>query len=326
MATKIRSERRARSEGDDAHRQEAGDRGDREPRHDGDSDAIEAIARQLRAGRLILFVGSGVSAGLGLPSWEEFIGSLGKDLGYREDEFLGLSADFRALAEYYRLQKGSIESLRSRMIREWDIDDEVLRRSEVHRLVARLGFPLIYTTNYDHLLERAFELRGLAYSRIVTAKDIPLADASAPMIVKFHGDLDEPDSMILAETDYFGRLLFEGPLDIRLTADAFERAVLFIGYSLSDVNLRYMLYRLRAIWLRSGYERAQPRSFVFMPKPNVVQERILDSWGITAIVGSEGREDAALRVFMQRLAHASERDESRDGERQPPRGRARAPA
>jgi hypothetical protein len=203
-----------------------------------------------------------------------------------------------------RLQKGSIDSLRARLIRQWDVDDDSLRRSEVHRLIVRLGFPLIYTTNYDHLLERAFELNGRRYHKVVTPYDIPRGDAQVPTIVKFHGDLDEPDSLVLAETDYFRRLLFEGPLDIRLTADAFERAVLFIGYSLSDVNLRFMLYRLRAIWLRSGYERSQPRSYVFMPKRNVVQERILDSWGITAIVGSKDCEDAALCSFLESLCAA----------------------
>jgi hypothetical protein len=267
-------------------------------------DLVAALARDVASGRAILFVGAGVSAQVGLPSWRELIERLGEDLGFCTDDFFALSSDFRSLTEYYRLEKGSIDSLVAWMQREWQVPDERLRRSPTHRLIAELRFPLVYTTNYDHLLERAFALHGRRFNKTVSGKDIASADPALPTIVKFHGDLSDPDSLVVTETDYFRRLAFEEPLDIKLKADAFGRALLFLGYSLSDINLRLMLYRLRGIWRDSGYQELQPRSYIFMPRSNPVQERILDSWGIAPIVGSGPDEGAALLAFLEQLCAA----------------------
>jgi hypothetical protein len=265
------------------------------------ADLVAALADDIANGRAILFVGAGVSAQLGLPSWQQLVERLGEDLGFRGDQFFELSNDFRSLTEYYRLEKGSIRPLVEWMQREWIVSDESLRRSRAHRLIAELRFPLVYTTNYDGLLERAFELYGRKFNKTVNASDIARADPSLPTIVKFHGDVDDEASLVVTETDYFRRLTFEEPLDVKLKADMFGRSVLFLGYSLSDINLRLMLYRMRGMWLDSGYERLQPRSYIFMPRPNPVQERILDSWGIAPIVGRSEEESESLLAFLDVL-------------------------
>ena len=106
---------------------------------------------------------------------------------------------------------------------------------------------------------------------------------------------------MLAETDYLARLSFEQPLDIKLAADAFGKALVFIGYSVSDVNLRLLLYRLHRIWQSSGCERARPRSYVLMAKPNRVQERVLDSWGVAPLIAADADETNAVAKFLERL-------------------------
>jgi hypothetical protein len=262
---------------------------------------LGALAREIRERHAILFVGSGISAGLGLPTWENFIGRLGADVGFEPGAFLDLGSDFRSLAEFYRLEKGSLEALCSRMAREWSVADERLAASRVHELIVRLDFPVVYTTNYDHLLERAYRFGGKRFNKVVKARDLARIDPALPTIVKFHGDLDDPDSLVLAETDYLRRLSFEQPLDVKLTADAFGNAVLFIGYSVSDINLRLLLYRLHGIWQESGHETARPRSYVLMTKANRVQERILDSWGVAPLVAADGDETRAVGDFLERL-------------------------
>jgi hypothetical protein len=269
-----------------------------------DEELIAELASQIRERRLILFVGSGISAHLGLPTWDEFIARLGEELGFEPDEFLGLSHDFRSLAEYYRLKKGSIHALCRKMGREWRVDDAALDRSAVHRLLVGFDFPLIYTTNYDHLLERAYERRGLRFNKVVNARDIASSDPSLPTIVKFHGDLDDPSSVVLAETDYFRRLAFDEPLDIKLAADAFARGVLFLGYSVSDINLRLLLYRLRHIWLESGHEKSRPRSYVHITPPNPVQQRILRSWDVVPLTTAADGSTTDVLTFLDRLQTA----------------------
>jgi len=275
-------------------------------------DRTATLVEEICARRAVLFVGAGVSACLGLPSWQELIERLGEDLGYDADEFLDLSADFRSLTEFYRLEKGSLDAPRTWMKREWAVDDATLHASVAHALIVRLGFPLIYTTNYDHLLERAFALHGERCNKMITAKDIAQADPALTTIVKFHGDVDDERSLVVTESDYFRRAAFQDPLDIKLSADALGRTLLFIGYSLSDINMRLLLYRLRGVWLDSGHESSQPPSYIFLPKPNPVQERILDSWGITPLVGANGAdESAALVAFLERLYAAVERKRRR---------------
>jgi hypothetical protein len=271
---------------------------------------LAGLVRAIEKRHVILFVGSGISAGLGLPTWEDFIGRLGTDFAFEPDEFLTLSSDFRSLAEFYRLEKGSLTELCSKMAREWKVSDEQLKASQVHQLIVRLDFPIIYTTNYDHLLERAYQLNGKPFNKVVSARDLARSDPALPTIVKFHGDLDDPSSVVLAETDYFRRLSFEHPLDIKLAADALGKAVLFVGYSVSDINLRLLLYRLQGIWRASGCEDSRPRSYVFMTKPNQVQERILDSWDVAPLIAANAEETNAVAIFLERLCTLGGRPDS----------------
>jgi hypothetical protein len=214
-----------------------------------------------------------------------------------------LSPDFRSLAEYYCIEKGSLDGLRERMGREWAVADEKLAASDVYRLIVRLGFPRIYTTNYDDLLERAFELHRVAFNKVTTAKDIAPGDPGVATIVKFHGDLKD-GALVLTETDYFHRLGFDEPLDIQLMADALRRGILFLGYSASDVNLRLLLFRLRQIWSGGDARESRPKSYIVMTRPDRIQQRILDSWGVVPLIASDesDEESVALVSFLERLA------------------------
>jgi hypothetical protein len=106
---------------------------------------------------------------------------------------------------------------------------------------------------------------------------------------------------VLAETDYFRRLSFDSPLDAKFRADALGRTILFIGYSMSSMNIHLLLYRLWQTWNKSGYEEDRPRSFVFMPEPNVVQEAVLDRWGITVLTREAGDPGEALCALLEKL-------------------------
>src|SRR5690606_22302024 len=146
------------------------------------------------------------------------------------------------------------------------------RESRVHDILVALNFRLIYTTNFDQLLERAVEIRGQRVNKVVSVGDLSAIDNSLPTVIKFHGDIADEESLMLSETDYFRRLAFEAPLDIKLRADALGRTVLFIGYSLSDINIRLMLYRMKGMWLETGQQLTQPSSYIFMPRPNPIQQ------------------------------------------------------
>jgi hypothetical protein len=252
------------------------------------------LARAVFTGRAVLFAGAGISIGLGLPSWSQLVEHMAKDLGYDPAILIPLGANYLTISEYYKLEKGEIGSLRSWMDREWDVADDKLRGSSIHSLIVSLGFKFIYTTNYDRNLERAFDLHGEKYAKIANAKDIAVAASEVPHIVKFHGCFDDDSSMVLTESDYFERLNFETPLDVKLRADILGRTVLFIGYSLTDINMRLLLYKMQKMCKHSGYESNRPTSYMFMAKPDPVQQRVLKSWGVETLTRDTNQIEDAL--------------------------------
>ncbi|WP_348524189.1 SIR2 family protein [Mesorhizobium sp. LNHC229A00] len=93
---------------------------------------------------------------------------------------------------------------------------------------------------------------------MANARDVAQARQGITQSLSFKGDFDEDNSLVLTETDYLDRLSFNSPLDVRFRSDALGSTILFIGYSLSDPNIRLLLHRLWQTWHRSGYEKDRP--------------------------------------------------------------------
>lgn len=265
---------------------------------------MEKLLSSFKEGNVILFVGAGVSMNLGLPSWDSLINKLAEDLGY-DAEIYKTFGNHLALAEYYRLEMGSIGPLRSWMDRNWHAPEIDLSSSVVHKNIARANFPIIYTTNYDRWIEIALDHYKKPYTKISSVADLSKIKGDRTQLVKFHGDFDDDKSIVLDETSYFERLGFETPLDIKLRSDVLGKSVLFIGYSLADINIRFLFYKLSKLWKAHHHGEVQPRSYVFSPKPNPVQERILEQWGIEMISSEIEHPGKALEEFLSKFTRDS---------------------
>jgi len=260
---------------------------------------MDNLIEAYKKGDLILFVGAGVSASLGLPTWNDLISEVARQLGYDADVFKTYGSNY-ALAEYYRLKKGSIGALRSWMDREWHKDIKI-EKSEIHKLISTGTFSHIYTTNYDRWLEKSHDFYGVKYQTIRNVGDLVQIDSSLMQIVKFHGDFDDDDSIIFDETSYFTRLDFETPLHIKLRADILGKSVLFIGYSLSDINIRLLFFKLTKIWNSFSNKNVRPKSYIFFSRPNPIQEEILKQWGIQTFSSEMDDSAEAMVDFLKRV-------------------------
>lgn len=258
--------------------------------------------RKLVADRkMALFVGAGVSMNLGLPSWAKLLEHLAAELGFDPRVFATLG-DSYVLAEYYKLEKGSLGPLRSWMDREWDRTANKIEDSKVHELITQLDCPVVYTTNYDRWLERAYDAFGISYRKIASIADLANCPGNERQIVKFHGDFDHESSIVLTESSYFERMSFETHLDYKLKSDMMQYGILFVGYSLTDVNIRYLIYKIDQLWRESGFTKDRPPSYIFLSRPNVVFERVLESRGITAIASEDDDPEKGLLGFLSSLA------------------------
>lgn len=256
----------------------------------------EAIARK----KVLLFAGSGLSSGLGIPMSKELLQGLADGLAINPADFMTMG-ELRELAEYYLLERGSLEDLRDLWDSAWHNSNIDISKSRVHELIVQLDFPIIYTTNYDRWLELAFESHDVPFTKIVNVRDLLNIKPAATQIVKFHGDFDDVDSLVFAETAYLERLELESPLDIKLRADILGRSILFIGSSLTDINLRFLLYKLTKQWNVGQHSQERPQSYFFMAKPNIVQERILESRGINSIAAKSAELTSSLEQFLSEL-------------------------
>jgi hypothetical protein len=252
-------------------------------------------------GQTLLFAGAGLSMSLKLPSWAQLIEHLASELGYDPDVFAGLGDNLQ-LAEFYKIKKTSLGPLRSWLDRKWHENESQVDSSRPHQAIVNLKFPTIYTTNYDRWLEIAFDRRNVKRVKIANVGDFTLDRRGAVEIVKLHGDFDDDESLVLTEESYFERLSFESPLDLKLRADIIGKSVLFIGYGMADVNVRYLWYKLHKLWEASEFSSNRPRSYVFLGRPNAVSEAILTARGLTPISAESDDPGEALSSFLEELA------------------------
>jgi hypothetical protein len=125
------------------------------------------------------------------------------------------------------------------------------------RALARLDFPLVITTNFDGLFERALRDAGKQPRvSVYEPEGEPTTDfedesAQSPVIYKLHGDIAQRESLVVTDEDYIQfvlRMSDKEPYDpIPLSLKHFLKrwTTLFIGYSLLDYNLRLLFKTLR---------------------------------------------------------------------------------
>lgn len=158
---------------------------------------------------------------------------------------------------------------------------------EPHALLADLELPLYITTNYDNFMFEALRDRKKDPAREVCpwyinkinqnpkknpalriSPDDVISDSSSepennrspekPLVYHLHGHLGILESMVLTENDYLDFLIRLTDKNLRLVSPEIEEALsstalLFLGYSFSDVNFRVLFRSLTKRFAGIGY-------------------------------------------------------------------------
>ncbi|MCP3917285.1 MAG: SIR2 family protein [bacterium] len=126
---------------------------------------------------------------------------------------------------------------------------------EPHRILAGLPAEIYVTTGYDDLLGRALEDAGREPQRLVCRwRDEPPiapspeeeASVESPAVYHLLGSLEDEESLVLTEDDYFDYLIATAasqliPDDVASVLG--DRSLLFVGFQLTDWSFR-VLFRL----------------------------------------------------------------------------------
>jgi hypothetical protein len=102
----------------------------------------------------------------------------------------------------------------------------------------------IITTNYDKLLEMIFNEKRdgePTYEVIVGEEIVQNQYRSVGEILKIHGSVDKPGSLVLTESDYKNFNKNKRYLTSKMVTYLTEHPVLIVGYSVGDPNVRKIL-------------------------------------------------------------------------------------
>jgi hypothetical protein len=236
-----------------------------------------------RQGQLIPFLGAGFSAPLGLPQWRDLVAWMAEPLGF-DPELFELNGTPLQLAAYYALEsEGGLSPLLAQMRRHFHAPEVEARRglSPQHQALARLDLlRRIYTTNFEHHIEEALREGGREVKTLIRVEDFMRPTPShACEVVKFHGDLDHEDTVVLTEGQFFDRMRLDTAPDQYLRADLLGNVFLFLGYSFNDPNIRDIWNRMerlrREVRAAPDGSRRDQRSFLATFGAGLVQPRLL---------------------------------------------------
>ncbi|MCA9942898.1 MAG: SIR2 family protein [Anaerolineales bacterium] len=196
----------------------------------------------------VLFVGSGISIGAGLPGWGELIRPLAEEVGYLwpEDEAFLASEHLLTAAQHYQNQRERNALIR--YLRE-KLDTTFIGPSSNHERLLSLPIQTIFTTNYDDLIERALQDMGIRRQVIFNASQLPYWDENVVKVVKLCGDLQDPE-MVVTKNDFNLYFAKKSHLASRLRTILESKVPLFLGYSLRDPFFNQ-------IWDRIGFDFQQ---------------------------------------------------------------------
>lgn len=211
----------------------------------------ELIDRIKNKENVIFFIGAGLSLGSGLPSWEELVIWLSKEFEI-DSEYLisdahaeGKGQKLQTLAEKIENKVGDSRFVVKAITKHFDDIKPAYGYSlDFQRLLVRIvsrTSGIIFTTNYDALLEDAAEKEGIkckVYSypnlfsqdfKYITKPERKEGDGRL-YIFKMHGSL-ENDQIVLSNSSY--ESAYRSQL-ISLLTILSEKNIFFLGCSFTD--------------------------------------------------------------------------------------------
>lgn len=240
------------------------------------------LRKALEGGECVLFLGAGIGAhaldktGKAAPNGEELAKRLAQQFGIDADGMYDLSK----IAEIVELREGrkELETFLRDQLTDLEPDDTL-------KWLATLKWRAIFTTNYDYVIERAYELTAHPPQKPVSFSITPDLFPHDPRfdvpIYHLHGSFFGrfKPSIIITQSDYVTfrearHMLFE-----ILKKEFATSTVLYVGYSNKDPNWQTVLSEVR----NEFYPSPIPPSFRVAPETNRLDAELLRAKGVETL-------------------------------------------
>lgn len=256
---------------------------------------IDFLAEELQNQKLVIFVGAGVSMNSDLPSWSSLVKYYAEYMGIKKDNYS--SEEMLEIPEKFYNHFGKIKY--------YDILEKTFKGNHepnfIHKALSKLNLDYIITTNYDNLIET--ELNENNEYDLVT-KDEELAySKSKKMIIKMHGDI-ENRNVVLKKSDY-DKYEQNFPLITTFVKSLFTtNTVLFIGYSLNDINVKNIMKWISDI-LNEDFRKVYLVNF----ENNENNNKLINEISLECLNGNKGE---TLAEFLKDLESRRKNNEMKE--------------
>ncbi len=282
------------------------------------------LVRYLKQSRCVVFVGAGLSAGAGLPTWRRLLLDVIDELVSSMPDGDTHQAELKKLVDQGKLLKVADFCKEQLGAAYHQFLTERLRGDKglvppTHEELMHLPFSAWVTTNYDKLLERAYFEVKKGFPKTLTHKDTDtlgrlLFDAG-PFILKAHGDIDRPETVVLTSRDYSEIIHANPAFNEIFTGLLLTKALFFVGYSLSDPDFRLLMDRQL-----THFRGFVPERFALMTDLGPVERDVL--WRTARIqvipyVNDSGKHEEVLQ-FLKTLRAAVQPDTAAKASPAPP--------
>jgi hypothetical protein len=273
----------------------------------GGPDLPPELLQALEDGRLVFFCGAGVSYPAGLPTFRGLVQEVYKRLG---EPLQGLEQIEFEKHNYDRvfglLEKRLKSFVRKTVIETLHLDHAANLPSHQSLLTLATshdGMCRLVTTNFD----RGFEFASSGKVSIDAAPKLPIPKfGNWNSIVHLHGIISDTDpggrSLVLTSAD-FGTAYLTERWASRFISDLFQRfTVLFVGYSVEDPVVRYMMDAFAA---DRALGEGVGNAYVFDGTTEARRKEKTDAWqakGVVPILYDEADDHKALHVTLAKWA------------------------
>jgi NAD-dependent SIR2 family protein deacetylase len=223
----------------------------------------EELFKLIAVEDVVLFVGAGFSLYAGYPNGCDLAKTIYSKLSAEDKESISETDNLSELTDtIYHLKNQNNEFLIECLK---DIFEKEPSSYHVHKSLIEIPhFKNIITTNYDKLFEYGFK-HEKKFQIIKYSKDIPTIKNDHIKLYKIHGDLDNPEDIVLKKSDYenyFSDNTEESIFWNSIKDLLAKHHVLFIGYSLQDININVIFDKI-------SKELKESRKKAFFASPSI---------------------------------------------------------